>query len=322
MKGKGVHHAAVLLEGTAAGDDFASAAVEGAMLGDFEPDQFKTDAREEIQTGGEPVDLRRRRRAAVEQGRIVGGSAKLHPRRWSTSRQPADTHDARRPRPTDGRNVGPGVRSARSGPHAAARHGRAARRRAGQRRAAGADRSALPARAAPRPEAAHLGLVGKGVTFDTGGISIKPADGMEKMKYDMAGGAAVLGAMRAIAAAEAADPGHGADSRRREHARRPRAAARRHRDHALRQDGRGAQHRRRRPPDPGRRHHLRQAARLHPPGGRGHAHRRHRGGAGQRPRRRCSPTTSRSGRQRAGGRQARRARRCGACRSTTTTRST
>src|SRR5262249_22148149 len=31
---------------------------------------------------------------------------------------------------------------------------------------------------------AHLGLVGKGVTFDTGGISIKPADGMEKMKYD------------------------------------------------------------------------------------------------------------------------------------------
>jgi leucyl aminopeptidase len=45
----------------------------------------------------------------------------------------------------------------------------------------------------------HLGLVGKGVTFDTGGISIKPAEGMEKMKYDMCGGAAVLGAMRAIA---------------------------------------------------------------------------------------------------------------------------
>lgn len=44
-----------------------------------------------------------------------------------------------------------------------------------------------------------LGLVGKGITFDTGGISIKPADNMEKMKYDMAGGAAMLGAMRAIA---------------------------------------------------------------------------------------------------------------------------
>lgn len=44
-----------------------------------------------------------------------------------------------------------------------------------------------------------LGLVGKGITFDTGGISLKPADNMEKMKYDMAGGAAMIGAMRAIA---------------------------------------------------------------------------------------------------------------------------
>ena len=49
------------------------------------------------------------------------------------------------------------------------------------------------------PEKPVLGLVGKGITFDTGGISIKPADGMEKMKYDMAGGATMLGAMRAIA---------------------------------------------------------------------------------------------------------------------------
>jgi leucyl aminopeptidase len=44
-----------------------------------------------------------------------------------------------------------------------------------------------------------LGLVGKGITFDTGGISLKPAENMEKMKYDMAGGAAMIGAMRAIA---------------------------------------------------------------------------------------------------------------------------
>jgi leucyl aminopeptidase len=53
--------------------------------------------------------------------------------------------------------------------------------------------------ASPAKSSDHLGLVGKGVTFDTGGVSIKPADGMEKMKYDMSGGAAVLGAMRAIA---------------------------------------------------------------------------------------------------------------------------
>ena len=44
-----------------------------------------------------------------------------------------------------------------------------------------------------------LGLVGKGITFDTGGISIKPADGMDRMKDDMAGAAAVVGAVRAIA---------------------------------------------------------------------------------------------------------------------------
>ena len=52
---------------------------------------------------------------------------------------------------------------------------------------------------ADAPASPVLGLVGKGITFDTGGISIKPADGMEKMKYDMAGGAAMIGAMRAIA---------------------------------------------------------------------------------------------------------------------------
>jgi leucyl aminopeptidase len=49
------------------------------------------------------------------------------------------------------------------------------------------------------PDKPCIGLVGKGITFDTGGISIKPADGMEKMKYDMAGGATMIGAMRAIA---------------------------------------------------------------------------------------------------------------------------
>ncbi len=66
------------------------------------------------------------------------------------------------------------------------------------------------------PAAPVLGLVGKGITFDTGGISIKPADGMERMKDDMAGGAAVVCAMRAIALLKAPDP------RDRRRARRPR----------------------------------------------------------------------------------------------------
>jgi leucyl aminopeptidase len=53
------------------------------------------------------------------------------------------------------------------------------------------------------PAGPVLGLVGKGITFDTGGISIKPADGMERMKDDMAGGAAVACAMRAISMLQA-----------------------------------------------------------------------------------------------------------------------
>lgn len=46
-------------------------------------------------------------------------------------------------------------------------------------------------------------FVGKGVTFDSGGISLKPGAGMEKMKYDMAGAAAVIGAMKALAGRKA-----------------------------------------------------------------------------------------------------------------------
>ena len=52
----------------------------------------------------------------------------------------------------------------------------------------------------------HLALVGKGVTFDTGGISIKPSEGLEKMRYDMAGAAAAIAAMRAIAQLKPAIP--------------------------------------------------------------------------------------------------------------------
>jgi leucyl aminopeptidase len=50
-----------------------------------------------------------------------------------------------------------------------------------------------------KPGGPTLALVGKGITFDSGGISLKPADHMEYMKSDMGGGAAVVGAMRAIA---------------------------------------------------------------------------------------------------------------------------
>jgi leucyl aminopeptidase len=53
------------------------------------------------------------------------------------------------------------------------------------------------------PDAKPVVLVGKGVTFDTGGISIKPAAGMEDMKWDMGGAGAVTGALHALAARKA-----------------------------------------------------------------------------------------------------------------------
>lgn len=51
------------------------------------------------------------------------------------------------------------------------------------------------------PKTPPIVLVGKAVTFDSGGISIKPSNNMEKMKYDMSGGAAVLGALKAASEA-------------------------------------------------------------------------------------------------------------------------
>jgi leucyl aminopeptidase len=52
---------------------------------------------------------------------------------------------------------------------------------------------------APRRAKQHVALVGKGITFDSGGISIKPADRMEEMKFDMCGAAAVIGTIEAAA---------------------------------------------------------------------------------------------------------------------------
>ncbi|GAB4389679.1 MAG: leucyl aminopeptidase [Thermodesulfovibrionales bacterium] len=60
--------------------------------------------------------------------------------------------------------------------------------------------------AGKRPAGPQVALVGKSITFDSGGISLKPSEGMEKMKYDMAGGAAVLGAL--MAASEERLPVH------------------------------------------------------------------------------------------------------------------
>jgi leucyl aminopeptidase len=86
------------------------------------------------------------------------------------------------------------------------------------------------------PTTPVLGLIGKGITFDTGGVSIKPAEGMERMKDDMAGGCRGRGCDAGAGAAEGAAPCHRHHSDVREHGGRPRHAARRRDSRRQRQD--------------------------------------------------------------------------------------
>jgi leucyl aminopeptidase len=134
--------------------------------------------------------------------------------------------------------------------------------------------------------AAPLVLVGKGITFDTGGISIKPAAEMDEMKFDMGGAASVLGTLRAVAELEGAHQRRRPDPGVREHAERPRREAGRRRHQPVGPDDRDPEHRRRRPADPVRRADLRRALRA----GRGRRHRH----ADRRLRHRARPPSQRA----------------------------
>jgi leucyl aminopeptidase len=194
LKPKGVKRIAIALANGYNGADFASAAVEGAILGDYEPDRHKTgDDKKSLEAvaivGGQEAD--------VERGRIL-----------------ADAQNFTRAMANEPANLMTPLKMAEEARNmAAAFHlecevlDRAQMEKLGMGALLGvAQGSAEPPALIViryKPENAkskdHLGLVGKGVTFDTGGISIKPAEGMEKMKYDMSGGAAMIGAMQAIA---------------------------------------------------------------------------------------------------------------------------
>ena len=81
---------------------------------------------------------------------------------------------------------------------------------------------------APEGAAAHVVLAGKGITFDSGGLSLKPNDGMKLMKTDMAGGAAVIAVMSALGALGVRARVDWADRRGGKHAVRIGDAAGRH----------------------------------------------------------------------------------------------
>ena len=205
-------------------------------------------------------DRRRRRRRRSSAGPSAGSrwsKASRSPASWSPSRPTssipkASSNACRQPGRARHRD-----RRARRRGDGEARHGRAARRRPGlgpRARACWSCAGTAAQRATP-----PIAFVGKGVTFDTGGISIKPAQGMEAMKWDMGGAGAVVGAMKALALRKAKANIVGicglVENMPDGNAQRPGDVVTTH----VGPDDRGDQHRRRRPPRARRRDHLRPA---------------------------------------------------------------
>jgi leucyl aminopeptidase len=182
-------------------EDAAKSIAEGAFVGNFEPDYYKSDRKEQKIEDLAIIALskadHRSLKAAMEQGRIIGEAQNFTRDLVNEpSNRMTPTILAERAKQMcddvglECEIYGPDkIKELKMGAFWSVAQGSDEEPRLIVMRYE-------PARA---PKKHVLGLVGKGVTFDTGGISIKPADGMEKMKYDMAGGAAMIGAMRAIA---------------------------------------------------------------------------------------------------------------------------
>jgi leucyl aminopeptidase len=183
--------------------DVVSSAIEGAFIGLFDPDKYRTVDKEQKEVdsltvviqGADAASLKQ----AVERGRIVGESMNFtrdlanEPGAYMTPTNMADR--AREIANEFGLSIDvlDESRMEQEGMGSLLSVAR------------GSDEPAkliilkyTPAKVDPQNKEL-LAFVGKGVTFDSGGISLKPGENMELMKYDMTGGATVMGAMRAIA---------------------------------------------------------------------------------------------------------------------------
>jgi leucyl aminopeptidase len=203
LRGKNVKSVAVAprLEGDA--EDIASAVVEGSFLALFDPDKYRTvdkEAREVeklivVLDGADQTALQR----GTERGAIIGESVNFtrdlanEPGAYMT---PTNMAERARDIATEfglSFDVLDEDRMEQEGMGSLLSVSR------------GSDEPAkliiLKYTPTNAPAGNHdlLAFVGKGITFDSGGISLKPGDNMELMKYDMTGGATVMGAMRAIA---------------------------------------------------------------------------------------------------------------------------
>jgi leucyl aminopeptidase len=204
LKSRGVHNFAFVVREANATEDFAQAVAEGSIAADFESDKYKTDKKNDksidsVLLAGFSESERAAGERGLARGRVIGESQNFA---RDLINEPSN-------------KLTPKILAEKA--EAMAKQAGLAVEILDEKKIADLKMGALlsvaqggpePPRmivitytpANPKPGAPVLGLVGKAVTFDTGGISIKPSEGMEKMKYDMAGGATMIGVMRALAA--------------------------------------------------------------------------------------------------------------------------
>lgn len=201
LKPRGARKLTFLARENERGPEAAQAVVEGLIAADFESDKYRTEKKkqeiESVSLAGFDAGLGGDLISAVEQGRVIAESLNFA---RDLINEPSN-------------RLTPRMLAARA--EAMARESGLAIEILDERKIAELKMGALigvaqgsvepprviVVRYAPknvRPGGPVLGLVGKAVTFDTGGISLKPANNMEKMKDDMGGGATMLAAMRAL----------------------------------------------------------------------------------------------------------------------------
>jgi leucyl aminopeptidase len=204
LRSKGIKSVAIMPRIDGEAEAVASCAIQGAIFGLFEPDKYRTDEKEKREidrfvvaiTGADQKELER----GVEHGRVIGESINFtrdlanEPGAYMTPTKMAER--AREIAGEFGLNIDV-LDQARMEQEGMGSLLSVAR---------GSDEPPrliilkyVPAGSSGAPGDGLLAFVGKGITFDSGGISLKPGENMELMKYDMTGGATVMGAMRAIA---------------------------------------------------------------------------------------------------------------------------
>ncbi|MBZ5545989.1 MAG: leucyl aminopeptidase [Acidobacteriia bacterium] len=202
LRGRGIHDLAWLLDGAGGRLDSVQAAAEGAVLADYDADRYRTEREAErridrlaLATGGTAASGTAW--AGLERGRIIGEAQNFardlvnEPSNRMTPSILAERAEEMAERyGLECQVLGPQeIRDLKMGAFWGVAQGSEEPPRLIVVRYSPAD----------APPAPIIGLVGKGITFDTGGISIKPSENMHEMKTDMAGGAAMLGVMQAIA---------------------------------------------------------------------------------------------------------------------------